>query len=82
MTSYLPEIGEPDPAALEYINAVWEQVPVYYLVSRHGAPPTNLRDLIRFEKDAIRHLAPFRRWVVGHVEKATGTPYGVEAPDA
>lgn len=68
----MPEIGPPDPAALEYIKRVWPKIPPYVPFYQYGAAPVNLKDLIRHEADAIKKQAPFREKIVAAVEKATG----------
>jgi len=72
--AFLPAIGEPDPAALRYIDQVWDQIPEHAEFRRHGQAPVLLRQLIWAEAEAIRKQAPFRAMVVAAVERETGVP--------
>lgn len=73
---YTPELGPPDPAALAYINRVWEQIPESAEFKRIGQAPVKLKALILAEREAIRKQERFRNTVVAAVERATGIRRG------
>lgn len=77
--SFLPEIGPPDPGALEFINSVWHRIPDDAVFIRYGLPPIRLRKLIKEEREGIRKQVRFRNNVVAAVEKVTGARRQVEA---
>lgn len=72
---FVPTIGAPDPGVLEWINSVWGEIPAGYLVTRPRTNPVPLRQLVREEAEGVRKRAPFRAFVLGHVEAATGKRY-------
>jgi hypothetical protein len=79
---FLPTIGAADEGALAWINSVLGEIPDEYRVHRQKMNPVRLRELIRDEADAIEAQAPFRAFVVGHVELATGQRYTPVGEDA
>ncbi len=76
----IPEIGEPDPAALDYLNRAYRLIPDTAQFRRHGLPPAPLKRLVQDEAEAIRKQAPFRAAVIAAVAAATGIALTDDTP--